>query len=567
VRVRLLESAVETDVLTFRALQMGDPVSALQLYAGPLLDGFTLPEPAFDDWLKVERAALQEMACETFERAARWAGEQGDYRRAIELARRLVKIDPYREASHRQLMELLAATGARADAIRQYQACEKLLGDELGVEPEAETTALLSQIKAGESVSRADLASNAEPDARPFGTMSLPHNPSIAVLPFTNMSGDPGQEYFADGMAEDIITALSRFRSLFVIARTSTFTYKGLAVDVKKVAHDLGVRYVLEGSVRRIGKRIRVTGKLIDAQTGNNIWAERYDREDVDLHAIQDEITDAIVAAIEPEVDAAERGRVLRKAPETLDAWGLYQKGLSAYYSSTEQGFQTAVDFFDRVNVIDPGFALAYAMGAEARFRFVANWNPEHSEILLAEATTKAQHAIALDPRDSMCLAADARIHAWQGEFDLAIAKANQAVALNPNHAHAHHVRGVVLAMANQPQGALDALDQAIRLNPNSVFLAGFQMVRSAALFQLGRFDEAVEWGRRSVRSANPRVIAFAILAASLSELERMDEAQDVLKQLFELQPNFRLSRISGPLSRTAGPRLADALRKAGAPE
>lgn len=511
---------------------MGDPVSALQLYAGPLLDGFTLPEPAFDDWLKVERAALQEMACETFERAARWAGEQGDYRRAIELARRLVKIDPYREACHRQLMELLAATGAWADAIRQYQACEKLLGDELGVEPEAETTALLSQIKAGESVSRADLASNAEPDARPFGTMSLPDNPSIAVLPFTNMSGDPGQEYFADGMAEDIITALSRFRSLFVIARTSTFTYKGLAVDVKKVAHDLGVRYILEGSVRRIGKRIRVTGKLIDAQTGNNIWAERYDREDVDLHAIQDEITDAIVAAIEPEVDAAERGRVLRKAPETLDAWGLYQKKLSAYYSSTEQGFQTAVDFFDRVNVIDPGFALAYAMGAEARFRFVANWNPEHSEILLAEATTKAQHAIALDPRDSMCLAADARIHAWQGEFDLAIAKANQAVALNPNHAHAHHVRGVVLAMAHQPQGALDALDQAIRLNPNSVFLAGFQMVRSAALFQLGRFDEAVEWGRRSVRSANPRVIAFAILAASLSELERMDEAKDVLKQL-----------------------------------
>jgi len=402
----------------------------------------------------------------------------------------------------------------------------------------------------------------------PDEPLALPDKPSIAVLPFENMSGDPEQEFFADGMTEDIITGLSKFRGLFVIARNSTFTYKGRAVDVKAVAGDLGVRYVLEGSVRSAGQRIRVTGQLIDAETGNHIWAERYDRDLDDLFAIQDEITAAIVAAIEPEVGAAERERVLRRAPETLDAWGLYQKGLAAYYSSTEESFQTAIDHFDRVNEIDPGFALAFAMGAEARCRYAANWNPEGAEAdMLAVAAEKVQRAIALDPRESMCLAADARLRSFQGQDELAITKAHQAVALNPNHALAHHIRGAVLVSAHQPQEALDSFDEAIRLSPNSAFMAGFQMLRAFALAQLERYDEAVVWARLSVHAANPRVIAFYILVASLSELDQMAEAGTVLEQLYARQPDFRISRISELVVRVAGKNFIKALRKAGVPE
>ncbi len=197
--------------------------------------------------------------------------------------------------------------------------------------------------------------------------LALPDKPSIAVLPFNNLSGDPEQEYFADGMTEDIITGLSRFRSLFVTARNSGFGYKGRSLDVRAVARDLGVRYVLEGSVRRGGERIRITGQLIDAETGNHLWAERYDRKLEDIFAVQDEVTEAIIAAIAPEIGDVERERAQRKAPGNLDAWGLHQRGLAAFYSSTEEGLRSAIEQFDRVNEVDPAFAPAFAMTAEAR--------------------------------------------------------------------------------------------------------------------------------------------------------------------------------------------------------
>jgi TolB-like protein len=193
--------------------------------------------------------------------------------------------------------------------------------------------------------------------------------PTIAVLPFRNLSGDPEQEFFADGMAEDIITGLSRYRWFFVIARTSSFTYKGRAIDVKQVAQDSGVRYVLEGSVRKAGRRVRVTAQLIDATAGTHIWAERYERELEDIFAVQDEITEAIVAAIAPEIGDVERERAQRKPPGSLDAWSPYQRGLAGYHSSTEGGFRSAIEQFDRVNEIDPTFAPAFAMAAGARAR------------------------------------------------------------------------------------------------------------------------------------------------------------------------------------------------------
>jgi TolB-like protein len=244
--------------------------------------------------------------------------------------------------------------------------------------------------------------------------------PTIAVLPFRNLSGDPEQEFFADGMAEDIITGLSRYRWFFVIARTSSFTYKGRAIDVKQVAQDSGVRYVLEGSVRKAGRRVRVTAQLIDATAGTHIWAERYERELEDIFAVQDEITEAIVAAIAPEIGDVERERAQRKPPGSLDAWSPYQRGLAGYHSSTEGGFRSAIEQFDRVNEIDPTFAPAFAMAAGARARYMTHFMPDNQSELLSQAREKAHKAVTLDPREPICLWNDARVHSMLGHHDVA---------------------------------------------------------------------------------------------------------------------------------------------------
>ena len=284
--------------------------------------------------------------------------------------------------------------------------------------------------------------------------LTLPDKPSIAVLPFDNLSGDPEQEFFADGMAEDIITGLSRFRSLFVIARNSTFAYKGKSPDVREVAQDLGVRYILEGSVRRGGQRIRITAQLIDAEVGSHLWAERYDRDLEDIFAIQDEVTDAIVAAISPEIDQVERNRAQRKPPESLDAWSLYQRGLTTYHATTKESLEAAIKQFDKVNELDPGFAPAYAMAADARTRLTIHYSTGNRS-LLSQAQKKASLGITLDARDPDCLWADGKVQSYLGHHDIAVSRAEEAVVLNPNSAMAHQALAFLLGRAGRPEDAI----------------------------------------------------------------------------------------------------------------
>ncbi|MCH7796691.1 MAG: adenylate/guanylate cyclase domain-containing protein, partial [Proteobacteria bacterium] len=367
----------------------------------------------------------------------------------------------------------------------------------------------------------------------------LPDKPSIAVLPFNNLSGDLDQEYFADGITEDIITGLSRFRSLFVIARNSTFAYKGKSPDVREVARDLGVRYILEGSVRRVGERIRITGQLIDAGTGNHLWAERYDRELEDIFAVQDEVTEAIVAAIAPEIGDVERQRAQRKAPDNLDAWDLYQRGLVPYYASTEEGLRTAIEQFDRVNEIDPTFAPAFAMAAEARWRYVLHFVPDDRGEVLNQAREKAYKAITLDPRDPICLRNDARMHSMFGRHDVAISKIEEAIALNPNDALSHHFLGAFLCSAGRAKEAIPHIDHAMRLSPRDIFLTGMLTHRAFVLFDLERYEEAFEWVRRASLSPNPRTMTFALLTAVLTKLGRPEEARAALDDLLAHAPGM----------------------------
>jgi TolB-like protein/Flp pilus assembly protein TadD len=399
--------------------------------------------------------------------------------------------------------------------------------------------------------------------------LRLPDRPSIAVLPFNNLSGNPEQEYFADGMTEDIITGLSRFRSLFVIARNSTFAYKGKSPDVRDVARDLGVRYVLEGSVRRGGERIRITGQLVDAETGNHLWAERYDRKLEDIFAVQDEVTEAIVAAITPEIGDVERKRAQRKAPGNLDAWDLYQRGLAAYYSSTAEGLKSAIEQFDRVNEVDPTFAPAFAMAANARARYALHFIPDNRIELLNQAREKAHKGITLDPRDPTCLWTDGRVHSMLGYHDVGISKVEEAVDLNPNDAIARYFLGWTLCFAGRATEAIPHIDHAMRLSPRDIFLTGMMTYRAVALFHLERYEEALDWAQRASLSPDPRSMTLALLTAALAKLGRREEARAALKDLLAHAPGMSCARYrENPFGAPEFmERFADALRDTGLPE
>jgi len=392
--------------------------------------------------------------------------------------------------------------------------------------------------------------------------------PSIAVLPFNNLSGDPDQEYFADGMTEDIITGLSRFRSLSVIARNSTFAYKGKSVDVRDVAQDLGVSYVLEGSVRSGSGRIRITAQLIDAQTGNHLWAERYDRQLQDIFAVQDEVTDALVAAIAPEVGDAERKRSERKPPGSLEAWDIYQRGLADYHSSTEDSFRSAIAQFDRVNEIDPDFAPAFAMAAGARWRYVLHFNPDNRGDLIAQASEKAGRAVLLDQRDPLCLANDGRVHSMLGRHDIALAKVDEAIALNPHDATVLFMRGAILCSAGRAEEAISQIDDAMRLSPHDMSFTGMLTHRAFVLFDLERYEEAFDGARRASLRPNPRSMTFALLAAVLVKLGCEEEARLAVDGLLAHAPEMSCAKYrDNPFGTpTVMQRFVDALRIAGLP-
>ena len=564
-RVRLTSGVVETDATAFQSLGDSDPIAATGLYAGDLLDGFSAPDVAFQDWLTGERASLRDTACRIFERAVSQAAGNGDGRKAVELAKRLVRLDPYRESTHRRLMELHAAAGDRAGAIRQYQACERLLRNELDVAPAPETMGLLESIRIRGPATR---PSRASPALNP----PLPDRPSIAVLPFDNLSGEPEHAYFGDGMAEDIIAALSKFRRLFVIARNSSFTYKGRPVDVRQLAHELGVRYVLEGSIRRGGDRIRVTAQLIDALAGNPIWSERYDRGLEDLFSLQDEITETLVGAIAPEIDQAERQRAERYTPDSVDTWLMFQKGLTAYYETTEDSLKAAVEILDEVCRRDPHFAQAHAFAADARHRQSIHFDMQGKPKLLTVANELARKAIELDDRDSIGYSIYARVLAFQGDHERAMRFAEQGLNLNPNDWMAHHAQGYVLIVGGCFEAGLEALDVAQRLSPHSAFSAGVLSMRAGALIALRRFDEAAVVAELGIEAAHPRPSTFLYLAAVHALLGRLDRARMVLRKLQELHPRYSTLALTperintGSLSwRAVGEPLVEGLRLCGA--
>ena len=359
--------------------------------------------------------------------------------------------------------------------------------------------------------------------------LRLPDKPSLAVLPFQNMSADPEQVYFVDGLVEDITTALSCIRSLFVIARNSAFTYKGRAVDVRQIGRELGVRYVLEGSVRRVGNRLRITSQLVDAIAGAHLWAGRYDRDLSDIFAVQDEITASVAGVIEPALADAEQRRVLRKPPERLDAWEAYQRGLWHFNKFGPEENQTAQTFFRRAIALDPNFAPGHYGYALALQWEIWQYSTRPFSEVQGIPCEEALIAVSLDDKDAMAHAVLAHIRMWGGEWEAAIAEARTALVLNPNSSFVISMLGCVLGFGGYHEEALDRLQQAMRASPHDPLTWIWTLWTGVIQMHARKFDAAVATLRQVVR-LHPGVIRTQVLiATSLAYLGHLDEARDLL--------------------------------------
>ena len=374
---------------------------------------------------------------------------------------------------------------------------------------------------------------------------ALPDRPSIAVLPFVNMSGDPEQEYFSDGISEDIITALSKLRWFFVIARNSSFVYKGKAVHLKQVADELGVAYVIEGSVRKAGDRVRITAQLNDVATGGHLWAERYDRGLADVFAVQDEITEAIVSAIQPQLYAAENFRAQRKAPESLDAWDLVMRALSHYWRATRQDNVVAQALLEKAISIDPNYGQALGLLATS-YMFSAHmgWADMATSIPVAEKA--AQAAIHSDSEDAWAHLALGHVYLMGRRFDDSLAEYELALRLNPNFALAHGYHGLALAYSGRWQEGDMAARRAIRLSPRDPYLGVYYGVAAYAQFVGRNYEEATKLAREGIRQRNDFVGAHRVLTAAAAMAGQNELAASALTDLRRAQPNVSLAWIAG---------------------
>ena len=373
--------------------------------------------------------------------------------------------------------------------------------------------------------------------------LALPDKPSIAVLPFQNISGDPDQEYFADGITEDITTALSRLRWFFVIARNSSSAYKGKVFDVRLIARELGVRYVLEGSVRKGGDRLRITVQLIDALSGNHIWAQRYDREVADIFELQDEITSNVVATIEPQLYAAEDFRAMRKPPERLDAWDCVAHALSLIMKMSKDDNAKARELLSRAIAIDPSYARAYSLLAFAG-SLAYSWGWEPSEAGLARAWEIGQRAVRLDVDDPWAHLALGHLQRQRRELQEAVAEFQNALALNPNFAFAHTHLGLALCFLGRSEDALREIDTAERLSPRDLQAGLNSIARAIACFIDRRYREGIDFARKAVRQNPDTAGAHHMVVVNCALAGEVEAAGAALQILKRLEPGLSLETL-----------------------
>jgi adenylate cyclase len=418
------------------------------------------------------------------------------------------------------------------------------------------------------NIERPVRAYRVEADASVSVPPPLPEKPSIAVLPFTNMSGDPDQEYFADGLVEDIITGLSRVNSFFVIARNSSFTYKGRAVDLRQVGRELGVRYVLEGSIRRAGSRVRISGQLVDAISGHHVWTDRFEGDVSDIFDLQDKVTESVVGAVEPSIRLEEIKQARMKPTDYIGAYDLYLRALPRFYSMTREGFADVRRLTNEALSIDPGFTLAKALGAYIRSLSVSQCWHEPDDIRVAVRMAREVLADARDDPTSLRFAAQVIAYSAK-DYETALHTIERSLLLNPNSAQGYTGSGWVNAHSGRSLVAIEHFHRAMRLSPvdpeKGIALSGIGM----SYLMLERYEEALAWGERALREMPNYGSSHRVVIMALVKLNRPDEAQAAARRLMEAFPTYTLglqTQINPWRDKVFAERYVEALGIAGVP-
>jgi TolB-like protein len=406
------------------------------------------------------------------------------------------------------------------------------------------------------------------PGQRP--ALTLPDRSSIAVLPFTNIGGDADQDYFADGMVEEIITALSRMRWLFVIARNSSFTYRGRAVDVKQIGRELGVRYVLEGSVRRAGSRLRIAGQLVDAATGRQLWADRFEGGLADVFDLQDQMTASVVGAVAPRLERAEIERAQRKPTASLDAFDHFMRGMAGIHGWTREANANAFACFNRAIALDANFAAAHAMAARCfSQRKSSGWVADRREDILI-AGKLARQAAELGVDDAIALGGAAMVQSYViGDLDTAEGLIERAVTLDSNYAWGWQVSSWIRGWAGEPERAIEHAARAMRLSPTDPHTFTMRTATASGHFGAARYDEALAWAEQVAWERPGFLIAAIVVAAAAALADRPDTAERAMSRLRQIEPGMRLANLRDhwPIRRPDDlARWHEGLRRAGLP-
>ena len=561
--VALDRNGIDVDVRTFERLVRDDTIDALaqaaSVYRGDLLEGIVVHDPAFEDWLLIERQRLRQV----FERALASLMSQAlaasEREHAAEAARRLLRSDPLSEAAYRTLMQVHADEGQTAQALKLYDGLWDRLHRELGVRPEPATVALHDQIRRRRSP--AMVQSQPPDESAPAPT---PSKPSMAVLPFLNLSGDPEQQYFSDGITEDIITELSRFASLQVIARNSAFQYRDNQVDVRRVARELGVGYVVEGSVRRADGRIRISAQLVDATTGAHLWAERYDRDQEQVFAVQDDVIQTIVGTVMGRIKAAEVKHAKRKPPANLAAYDCVLRGNALPWGDAQADFE-ARRLLEKAVELDPGYGLAHALLALMIWQ-EASHRADESAGVLDRAFVLAKKAVELDENEATCHFALGMMLLERRSFRQAEGYVRRALELNPNNPVLIADMGELLVYLGSPDESIAWLKKAKQVDP---FFnpAWYWHVLGRAHFTARRYDDAIAAFERS--QTRPYWLP-AYIAACHAQMGRAARATECAAEALRLRPDCSIRTIAdrepyempGDLAH-----LLESLRRAGLPE
>jgi TolB-like protein/DNA-binding SARP family transcriptional activator len=550
--VTLCAEAVEIDVAAFRQLAASEATSeltaALDLYRGPFLEGINSREAAFEEWLTEERQRLHGQAMAVALKLAERQAASGDDAAATASLARALALDPLSEETHRRLIRLHLDRGAYNAAIRHYRQCAELLQRELSTVPEPATTALhaeaVSALAAAPDAAPAvpAVTGNGEraPPARPVAIEVVLSQPAVAVFPFDDLGGEPTEAYFAEGITEDIITALSCWRLFPVIARNSSFAYRARSGEVVQAAQELGARYVLQGSVRRSGSKVRISAQLIDAASGLNLWAQRYDRDLGDIFAVQDDIAARIVESIEPQLSRAEQQRALRKPPENLDSWDYTLRALSQLRGFDRAATAEARRLLARAIELDPTSCYAHSLLALAHFHdALAHWTKDPPRVLAATLEA-ARSAVALSDVDWLSHALLGIALLWTDrQYELAREEVERAIALNPSAVIAHQFLGCVHAFAGSPADAIAPLQTVLRLDPRYQTPALILADLSLSHLLLGDLDSALSFARKAVERERRNVRAHQRLVSCLGHCGPLDEARAALDTLRRLQPDF----------------------------